>query len=64
MRVMTIIAATGAKACIERIASSAARMAQAAPAAVPVERTKQTLGVVELKSHLTVLKQATADIIA
>jgi hypothetical protein len=59
MSVVTSIAVINMKACAERIAVSAARLAQNPRRAdVLAERTRQTLDVVEFEAHMGTLKKA------
>ena len=70
MSVVASIAVINMKACAGRLAASAKRLAQNPRAALPAERTKQTLDAVEFKANLGVLKvpsikaKALLDIIA
>jgi hypothetical protein len=56
MRVVTSIAVINMKACAERLAARARRLAQTPPADAAAERAKQTLDAVQFKANLGVLK--------
>jgi hypothetical protein len=70
MRVVTSIAVINMKACAERLAVRARRLAQDPRADLADERTKQTLDAVQFKANLDALKmpgtkaKAILDIIA
>lgn len=70
MNVVTSIAVNNMKACAERLAARARRLAQNPPADAAAERTKQTLDAVAFKANLGLLKmpgtkaKALLDIVA
>ena len=70
MSIVTSIAVINMKACAERLAARAKRLAQNPPADAAAERAKQTLDAVAFKANLDVLKmpstqaKAMLDIIA
>jgi hypothetical protein len=70
MSVLTSIAVSNIKACAERLAASANRLAHDPRADLAAERTKQTITAVEFKANLGILKipsakaKAILDIVA
>jgi hypothetical protein len=56
MNVVTSIAVNNMKACAERLAARAKRLAQNPPADAAAERAKQALDAVQFKANLDVLK--------